>query len=135
MFLTPLYSKVFVICKLNSNLHEIFTESLELVWKIVWQVLWHYLKSFKSYGEFISGDGFIWSTVYIYVSISISIYIYLSLFLINAQLFQSAQYFEVKLYITIFVKQWNTSDLTLHCVSCFISNNSDVIFIFSNNFL
>ena len=53
----------------------------------------------------------------------------------NVQLFLSAQYFKVELYITIFIKQLNTSDLTLHCVSCLIDNPLDVIFIFSNNFL
>ena len=51
------------------------------------------------------------------------------------ELFQKAQYFKMKLYITIFVKQLSTSDLTLHCVSCLIDNPSDVIFIFSKNFL
>ena len=35
----------------------------------------------------------------------------------------------------MFVKQLNTSDLKLHCVSCLTGNRSDVIFIFSNNFL
>ena len=65
----------------------------------------------------------------------ISIYIYLLLFPMNLQLFYSAQYFKVELYITIFIKQLNTSDLTLHSVSCLIDNLSDVIFIFSNNFL
>ena len=46
------------------------------------------------------------------------------------QLFQKAQYFKVKQYITIFVKQLNTSDLTLHCVSRLIDNPSDVYFSF-----
>ena len=53
----------------------------------------------------------------------------------NVQLFESVQYFKVELYITIFVKQLNTSDLMLQCVSCLIDNPSEVIFIFSNNFL
>ena len=50
-------------------------------------------------------------------------------FLINAQLFQSAQYFKAKLYITVFIKQLYTSDLTLNRVD----NPSNVIFIFSSN--
>ena len=53
----------------------------------------------------------------------------------NVQLFQSARYFKGELCITIFIKQLNTSDLTLHCVSCLIDNHSEVIFIFSDNFL
>ena len=53
----------------------------------------------------------------------------------NEQLFQSAQYFKVELCITIFIEQLNASDLTLQSVSCLIDNPSDVIFIFSNNFL
>ena len=73
--------------------------------------------------------------IYLYLSISIylyiSIYVYLLLFLINVQLFQSAQYFKAKLYITMFVKKLNTWDLKLHRVD----NPSDVIFIFSSNFL
>ena len=85
------------------------------------------------YGEFILGDGFIWPTVYIYISISI--YIYLLSFLINVQLLQIGQYFKVRLYTVIFIKQLNTSDLILQCVSCLIVNPLDVIFTFSNNFL
>ena len=79
--------------------------------------------------------------IYRYLSLPISIYLYLSIYnylllsLINMELFQKAQYFKVKLYITIFVKQLSASDLTLHCVSCLIDNTSDVIFIFSKNFL
>ena len=53
----------------------------------------------------------------------------------NEQLFHTAQYFKVELCITIFTKQLNASDLTLHCISCLTDNPSDVIFIFSNNFL
>ena len=49
---------MFVICEFNSDLQELFRESLELVWKNAHQVLWHYLKIFKSYGEFILSDGF-----------------------------------------------------------------------------
>ena len=40
----------------------------------------------------------------------------------NVQLFLSAQYFKVELYITKFIKQLNTSDLKLHFVSCLIDN-------------
>ena len=53
----------------------------------------------------------------------------------NVQLFSSTEYFKVELYTTIFIKQLKTLDLTLHCISCLIENPSDVIFIFSNNFL
>ena len=41
-------------------------------------------------------------------------YICLLLFPMNVQLFESVQYFKVELYITVFVKQLNTSDLKLH---------------------
>ena len=78
---------------------------------------------------------YLYLCISIYLYLYIYIYIYLLLFLINVELFQSAQYFNVKLYITLFVKQLSTSDLTLHCVSCLPDNPSDVIFIFSNNFL
>ena len=74
---------------------------------------------------------YIYIYLYLYIYIYISGYIYLLLFLINVQLFQSAQYFKAKLYITMFVKQLNTWDLKLRCVD----NPSDVIFIFSSNFL
>ena len=89
--------KVFVICEFNSDLQEIFRESLELVRKNVHQVLWHYLKSFKSYGEFILGDSFFGTkfvfvylsssiilsiSIYSYISMSLYLYIYLNLFII-----------------------------------------------------
>ena len=50
---------MFVNCEFNSNVHEVFTESLEIVWKKAREVLWHYLNSFKSYGEFILGEVFL----------------------------------------------------------------------------
>ena len=93
------------------------------------QCIFVYLYLFISISIYI----FIYLCLYIYIYISICICLFL--FLMNVQLFESVQYFKVKLYITIFIKQLNTSDLTLHCVSCLIDNPSDVIFIFSNNFL
>ena len=44
-----------VIGELNSDLHE----GLKLIWKNACKALWHYLKNFKSYGEFIFGDDFL----------------------------------------------------------------------------
>ena len=150
MFLTPIYFKMFLICEFNSDLHEIFKESLELIWKNVHQVLWDYLKSFKNCGEFILSDGFLVHSMYlyiyiylylylsIYIYIYLYLYIYLNLFIIickKGPIIWSSQYFRVDQCVTIFVKQLNTLDLTLHSVSCLIVNHSDVMIIFSNDSL
>ena len=44
------------------------------------------------------------------------------------------KYIYTYIYIYNYIRQ-KTPDFTLHCVTCLIDNLSDVIFIFSNNFL
>ena len=79
-FLTPLYFNAFVICEFNFNLHEIFTESLELDWINACALLWHYLQSFslvRSVYLYI----YIYIFLYLYISISIYLYLYIYFYL------------------------------------------------------